>query len=82
MCGHCALNLLVLRSPQLSFTFGPYVYAGMDLYRRYAASRLQAIKVSDAISVKHWSGGRWVCRTSSTAPVMLDVVVGHSIINF
>ena len=23
MCGHCTLNLLVLRSPQFSFTFGP-----------------------------------------------------------
>jgi len=26
-------NLLVLRSPQLSFTSGSYVHVGMDLYR-------------------------------------------------
>ena len=46
MCGHGTQNLLVLRSPQLSFTFGPYVRAAMDLYRRYKE------RVGDAISVK------------------------------
>ena len=37
MCGHRAqtYDLLILRSPQLSFTSGPQVRAGMDLYRRY-----------------------------------------------
>ena len=33
MCGHSAQNLLVLRSPQVSFMFGPYVYTGMNLCR-------------------------------------------------
>ena len=36
MCSRRAQNLLILRSPQLSFTFGPYVRVGMDLYRQYA----------------------------------------------
>ena len=36
MCGHRAQNLLVLKSPQLSFMFRPYVRTGMDLYRQYA----------------------------------------------
>ena len=35
MCGHHAQNLLVLKSPQLSFMFGPYVRTSMDLYRQY-----------------------------------------------
>ena len=40
MCGdHHLKNLLVLRSPLLSFTFTPYVRTGMELYRRYAAWR-------------------------------------------
>ena len=33
MCDHCTLNLLILRSPQLSFTSRLYICAGMDLYR-------------------------------------------------
>ena len=35
------------------------------------ASRLQAKGRQCYISVKHWSGGRWACRTCSTAPDLL-----------
>ena len=31
----CVATALILRSPQLSFTSGPQVRAGMDLYRQY-----------------------------------------------
>ena len=61
---------------QISFTSGPYIRAGMDLYRQYAASRLQAK------GRQCYRSQNWVCWTSSAAPVTLDVVVGHSIVIF
>ena len=72
ICGHRAQNLLVLRSPQLSFTFGPYVRAGMDLFGRHAgfshASKASAL-LSESQS-KLWSGGRLVCQTCFATTVV------------
>ena len=61
---------------QVFFMSGPYIRAGMDLYRQYAASRLQAK------GRQCYRSQNWVCWTSSAAPVTLDVVVGHSIVIF
>ena len=70
MCGRRAQNLLVLRSPQLFFTFGLYVRAGMDLYRRYAGF-LPASKGSAMLSQsKYCSGSCQVCQTCPAAPVV------------
>ena len=57
-------------SAALSFTPGPYVHAGMDLYRWYIGF-LPASNGSTILSQsKYWSGGRQVCQTCSTAPVV------------
>ena len=57
MCGHRVQNLLVLKSPQLSFMFGPYVRAGMDLYRRY-------------VDLSPVSKGRWCYVSQKIGPVV------------
>ena len=71
MCGHRAQNLTESQvSPALSFTSYRDVRAGMDLYRQYAGFS-PASKGSAILSQsKHWSGGRWVCRTCSAAPAI------------
>ena len=60
---------LLVRGWGLGTRLGPYVRAGMDLYRRYAGF-LPASKGSAMLSQSNnRSGGRRVCWTCSSAPV-------------
>ena len=70
MCGHHTqtYDLLILRSPQLSFTSRPYIRADMDLYRRYAGFSPVSKGSAMLSQSKHWSGGCRVCWTCSAAP--------------
>ena len=70
MCGHHTQNLLVLMSPQLSFSFGPYFCAGMDLYKRYVGFSPASKGSVMPSQSKHWSGSCRVCLTCSAAPVV------------
>jgi len=74
-CVATALKLVIYSfssAPQLSFTSGPYVRAGMDLYRRYAGLSPASKGSAKLPQSKHWSGGRRVC---SAAPVIYIVAI-------
>jgi len=69
MCGYRAHNLLVLRSPQFSFTHRSQSLCEHSLCWRYACFSCTSEGSATSSQWKHWSGDCRVCQTCSASPV-------------